>query len=131
MNQTEINTGNDEIAKYLGWFTDEDQKGSWFVIDGCGTYVAYSIHNNYPNTDLPFFRDWNWLMKVVDKIEDETKESVAILPVYFDDLNKFRFDTIVNFATDNQFIGSTYESRRDSVWKAVIEYVKWFNADKQ
>jgi hypothetical protein len=71
LTQEEIKEGNEKIAKFLGWFQEEiGVKGTWFVIDGSAQYVAYSVHNNYPHRDLPFHRDWNYLMKAVTKVED-------------------------------------------------------------
>ena len=52
----QIKEGNEKIAKFLGWG------------DNATTYISYSIINDHPHNDLPFHRDWNYLMKVVDKI---------------------------------------------------------------
>lgn len=66
--QQKINEGNEKLAKFLGWHEGENQMGSWFEEKKFATYIAYSIHSNYPHLDLPFHRDWNYLMKVIDKI---------------------------------------------------------------
>lgn len=68
LTREQIKEGNKKLAKLIGWYEGENQGGSWFENDGFGIYVAYSILNNYPHQDLPFHRDWNYLMKVVDKI---------------------------------------------------------------
>lgn len=68
-----IEIGNEKIAKFLGWFQDEDDDRiypTWYKISDSAKIVAYSIHNNYPHLDLPFHRDWNMLWKVIEKIED-------------------------------------------------------------
>lgn len=71
LTQKEITEGNEMIAKFIGWFQEEiGVKGTWHEIDGSAQYVAYSIHNNYPHRDLPFHRDWNYLMKAVIKLEN-------------------------------------------------------------
>ena len=57
------------IAEYLGWFQD-GLPGSWYIQNDKANYVVYSVHNNYPHRDLPFSRDWNWMMKVLEKINE-------------------------------------------------------------
>lgn len=60
---------NELIAKYMGWFQQEIQlDGTWFIKGDSSIHVVYSTHNNYPLRDLPFHRDWNHLMSVIDKI---------------------------------------------------------------
>ena len=60
---------NHTIAKFIGWFQQESQSpDTWWENMDYANYIAYSIHDNYPHNDLPFHRDWNYLMKVIDKI---------------------------------------------------------------
>ena len=66
LTREQIKEGNEKLAKLLGWFQEDTV--AWYVIDDCAKYIAYSEHSNYPHKDLPFLRDWNYLMKVVDKI---------------------------------------------------------------
>lgn len=71
MTTPEITEGNKRIAKFLGWFQEEiGSKGTWYEIDGSAQYVAYSLHPSGQYNDLPFHRDWNYLMKAVTKLED-------------------------------------------------------------
>lgn len=67
---------DNQIAKFLGWFQD-DNLGTWFVNIEYATIVAYSIHNNYPHRDLPFSRDWNSIMHVVEKINATHKDGIV------------------------------------------------------
>jgi hypothetical protein len=73
LTQPEITEGNEKIAKFLGWYQEPDGQAAmnvtWFENGEFAKYVAYSIHNT-GRTDLPFHRDWNWIMKVVTKLED-------------------------------------------------------------
>ena len=71
MTTPEITEGNKRIAKFLGWFQEEiGSKGTWYEIDGSAQYVAYSLHPSGKYNDLPFHRDWNYLMKAITKLED-------------------------------------------------------------
>jgi len=58
---------DNEIATFLGWFQD-GLAGIWYKNSDNAKYVVYSLHNNYPYNDLPFSRDWNYLMSLVEKI---------------------------------------------------------------
>jgi len=106
MTREELTEGNNLIASFMGWFTEEHQKGTWFVIDEPSVYVAYSIHNNYPHTDLPFHRDWNWLMKVTDKCWERQGQFEQGLD-YFDDITIF--------------------SPIEDVWGACVEFIKYYS----
>jgi len=69
--QQKINEGNEKIARLLGWYQEEPSiAGTWFEKTDVAIVVAYSIQNNYPHQDLPFHRDWNWMMKAIEKLED-------------------------------------------------------------
>lgn len=75
MNNQEIHKKNELLAKLLGWEEEEGyDKGIWMENFGVAKVVAYSIHysKNFPHEDLPFHRDYNYLMKIVDKIETIT-----------------------------------------------------------
>ena len=73
--QKNIDYRNREIAKMLGWWENEDIKGSWYTKDDLAVYVVYSLHSteNYNKFGLPFNRDWNYLMETaVNFIEKQT-----------------------------------------------------------
>lgn len=63
-----IEYNNEKIAKFLGWFKLDDQSDStWFINDEVANYPVYSL-DNYKQKDLPFHRDWNYLMKAFNKV---------------------------------------------------------------
>ena len=66
----EITDGNEKIAKFLGWFQEDGNKYTWFEKGESAIYVAYSLFPSGLHHDLPFHRDWNYLMKAVTKVED-------------------------------------------------------------
>lgn len=120
-----IDNGNEEIAKYLGWFKEDYQNGSWFVNTGISNIVVYSIHNNHPHTTLPFHRDWNYLMKVVDKINDDNKD----IPIYVK-FNGNACEThyyLHSYSPVNKLFKTTGETSIDAVWKAVAQYCEYYN----
>ena len=134
----EILEGNSLIAEFLGFkkelFYQLKVGDNWEQKD----YGYYDLPFNggmslagidkiwFPQTELKFHSDWNWLMLVIEKIESKgfyvsiMKSNVTcckdggISPVfeyYFSD----------NIPPMNK-LGAT--------WMAVVEFVKWFNQQK-
>lgn len=76
-------------------------------------------HFFYPH-ELKFNEDWNWLMEVVYKIrytEQTAKDEIKIKITFYQRNNKTIFDL------------SILEGR-EYVYKAVIEFIKWYNLNK-
>jgi hypothetical protein len=68
LTKKQIDEGNEKLAKLLGWFRqDYTNSYAYYERGEIAIYVAYDISSS-PYRDLPFHRDWNYLMKVVDKI---------------------------------------------------------------
>jgi len=129
MTELEIDKKNVMIARFLGWFQTEHQgPGSWFKTTDCAIVVAYSSYNNYPHQDLPFRRDWIWLMQALDKIEelgyyteisntgthweDDTK-SHHICAIYTDQHNRLP-ECVRKFGN----------SKKEAVWEAVSNFAR-------
>ena len=133
---SKIKEGNEKLAKLLGWFQEETT--AWYVIDDCAKYIAYSEHSNYPHKDLPFLRDWNYLMKVVDKIgtiefhreDDDPKWNwkehysyMEILRIIFSKWLRYRFEEHKEeFNLMNDL---------ESIWCGCVAYVNSINEDKE
>lgn len=63
-----IDYNNEKISEFLGWFKQKDELDStWFINDGIRNIPIYSL-DNYKRRDLPFHRDWNYLMQALNKI---------------------------------------------------------------
>lgn len=92
------------------YYTTEDTKEK--VIKNISKYSKYS-------------KDWNWLMKVVDKIES----------LVLNDDNSFNVTIgATNYCVIQDSYGEIYENTEDSeetklltVYKAVIKFIKWYN----
>lgn len=66
---------NKLLAKFMGWWMEEDQPGTWFERTTHAIYVAYSVQTSYPYRDLPFKHDPKYLMKVMEKFRTTVKGS--------------------------------------------------------
>jgi len=112
--------GNLQIAKYLGWFQEPDQVGSWFLKDDCAKYVVYSIYNNYPHRDLPFHRDFNSLMPVLNKIAADIKER-------YDgeiSIDYYAGEVIVQIGDEPVSVYLGKLEPVEAIWLAVVRYLK-------
>ena len=71
--------------------------------------------------ELEFHTDWNWLMKLVEKIEIQSEELFGAYE-----------DVIINgcgcgIATKDDMISIAATSKIVAVYIACVEYIKWYN----
>ena len=71
-----------------------------------------------------YHRSWDWLMSVVDKIENEIGHAVKICQK---DASIFEHDSNSNL---NELLQETGENKRKAVYKVVVEFIKWYNEQK-
>ena len=89
------------------------------------TIDEFEIPDDYLTIkDLKYHKDWNWLMKVVEKIENLSKEGET----YMFSITKFsarvtyKGSRIVDLPIDNTKIEAVYD--------ACVEFIKWYNENK-
>jgi hypothetical protein len=139
LTREQIKEGNDRLAKLIGWYQDEVQSlfGSetWYENNGFAKYVAYSIPNNYPHRDLPFHRDWNYLMKVVDKIgtivyhrdgdapDWNWKEHYSYMEVFHCIFNKM-------IRSEKRNAELNLMNSLESVWSACVAWTEWYESEE-
>ena len=70
---------NEVIAKWLGWYQEENQSDSWFMVSGNCIAVAWSTWKDQFK-ELPFHKDWNYLIPVVKKVLNNLYEIVESAP---------------------------------------------------
>ena len=110
-------------------------------LNGCYTFIIpdYLSHGEYKNLTLEdnkevvawdvenliFHKDWNWLMKVVEKINtiDEDRFTVQI----------FSMDTYIYDSKDRNFIIKTEltynpDELIKSVYNTCVKFIKWYNS---
>lgn len=73
--------------------------------------------------ELLFDSSWDWLMPVVDKIENETGWELIM---YSNDCHWNKFGDFIN-DTEIHYVGD----RKESVYKAVVEFINWYNQNKK
>lgn len=130
MSPQEIDEKNRIIAKFKGWF-EEGATGSWYVIDGCGKYVAFSTYKE-PYRDLPFHRSWEWLMPVVLKIQElsgeyDAKKLNFVFGYLSQNKNYYcRLEHQQHRHGSKKFSAISTESQIECVWKVVVQFIEWY-----
>lgn len=77
--------------------------------------------------DLKFHNDWNWLILVVEKIEEtETKDGRTFT------VDIHRDNVIINQygKYNNEIIVTERGTRIENLYNACIEFVEWYNKDQ-
>ncbi len=128
-----MKTDNDELTLF-GDFMGLKRNG-WSGNDG-GSYTYFEIPNCYPYHDMDdpkntgwivatveeFSFDWNWIMKVVEKISgmDELNQYVEYLNTQCDEGNK----EIGEILTISDL---TIFADKELVCKMALNFIKWYN----
>ena len=105
MNTTE---NNKLIAEFLGLQLEQDQE--ILFISGLGTKLINETFN----------KDWNWLMEVVEKIENTTSTSIIISCGNCEVYNCETQETMFFFEG----------VKIEAVYNASLEFIKWYNENK-
>ena len=115
-------------------------------LNGCYTFIIpdYLSHGEYKNLTLEdnkevvawdvenliFHKDWNWLMKVVEKIHSMQSYGVLINPngTYIqDEDDKVICMTFKNEEVNGEIISS---SNIEATFNCCVNFVKWYNEQK-
>lgn len=138
----EIKTLNEAIAKFIGWFQEENSvEGTWWKLFEFSKGIAYSKENNYPHQDLPFHRDWNYLMPALLKVT-ETES-----PVYKGYKHRFVIEgekpkdgrlisginhTSIDIGSNTGGVEGTFisfgEDTMMNTWYVLGKFAEWYNS---
>ncbi len=92
----------------LGWFDNEEH--------------LINVEKDNTFDDLKFHSDWNWLMEVVDKIENYNKYTSVLF---------FPQGCAIDCYVENGFsFSNDCNTKIEAVYNACIEFIKWYNKQK-
>jgi hypothetical protein len=87
------------------------------------TYFINGMYMTISDADLKYHSDWNWLMEVVEKIESlhfdfaiYTGSSVSVI-----NTEDYPYKEIISLN------GS---SKKEAVYRACVDFIKWYNEQK-
>ena len=128
-----METENRLIAEFMGYeFIDGDfriphsdkTRNSDFS-EWCSTYGdidgMFSVGYLLAPSNLMFHTDWNWLMEVVEKIENIEDCGIDI---FFGSVEIYKDGrTIIKVSTK-------HKTKIESVYNACLDFIKWYNEQK-
>lgn len=134
---------NKLIAEFLGWEYSPNVYDVWTPDWNCP--FSNKIPTTCPYTEGLYFNEsWDWLMPVVDKIEKEIFDHLLEIKdesefYYKTDWGKFQWSThkpynsLIYITVDEQdvlIISHNANTRIESVWLTVIDYINWKNKNE-
>lgn len=144
MSEEEIYKGNVLIAKFMGyqilnkkyqtqtWSSSNESTWTWtegeIVCDKNGKEVYDEDKEPYYHLeDLPFYTSWDLIMTVIKEIQSqyETEDSFGILIDISTTHIKISNDDFKYVDSKPQDSWICFDIKR--VWKACVEYIKWYN----
>ncbi len=115
--ENELRENNKLIAEFMGLVKSSYRNMYW-------TEKSKEGFGEGELVNLLYHTSWDWLMPVVDRIEgiiDEhgcAKYNVRVEQSWVDIIDNHTSDEIVKVDGDN---------RREATYKAVVEFIKWYN----
>ena len=118
MKNAEILEGNKLIAKFMGLREIGFGENRHFI--DAGNRIIAMYYN------LKYHTSWDWLMPVVEKIENDDLYRVIIFRGSCD------IELIESNSVDSNFetIEKSGMNKNISTWLAVLEFIKWYNENK-
>ena len=117
-----------ENNKLIAEFMNRKMRKGNFWSKVMGYADEYIIINGEPKWslgDIPYNSSWNWLMPVVKKITNLIKNNRP-LPLELDDKWELQWRKLYDYQSY-----SFFENNITSIYKAVIEFIKWYNLQKE
>lgn len=111
---------NKIIAEFLGYELEETMNEKVFV------YAIPTTNNNtdfFKPNELLFHSDWNWLMKVVEKIESLDYN----FNITSGDATALHYHCAIYQTSIYRIDGTT---KIQATYETVIEFIKWYNLQK-
>ena len=125
---------NKLIAEFLNWEFDdlsETFETPFLKLVDPHAFGDEQFSCKLQDFELEFHSDWNWLMKVVEKIHSMQSYGVLINPngTYIqDEDDKVICMTFKNEEVNGEIISS---SNIEATFNCCAEFVKWYNEQKQ
>jgi len=125
---------NKLIADFMGLIPiDNQDELSWYYVEDEVYFNNDFRYNNqieYTTSDmLPYKESWDWLMPVVDKIEDTCSTNLHKYSANQMIKEKYTFEIL---SYSNNFGNTTYgKNKLQVIYKGVVEFIKWYNKIKK
>jgi hypothetical protein len=126
MTEEKIRKNNKLIAEFMGCIKEdrfcgvEGHQHQWKV----WRFKDSAFHNTIGDfkIDTPYHDTWNWLMTVVEKIENMENNNFSV--------NICKTKCFIDAILENITCKNT-GNKLESTYLAVIEFIKWYNENRQ
>lgn len=122
MTQEKIIEGNRLIAEFMGWQKHINTEDTWWFPNLYPFYNDGHGETTYHITEARFHESWDWLMPVVEKIEDLDLGLPDVL-----------ITGHVCIITNNLYdlrIDIPGDSKLDATWQAIVKFIEWLNSEQ-
>ena len=125
---------NELFAEFLEWKKNEDgtfESPSKFFWEDSHAHMSWNVvRYDWKPSNMLFDVDWNWLMEVVEKIENQYRSKFS--------KNTFPCVSISSICCKISFYGNYEEvitnivrpTKIEAVYQACLEFIKWYNENK-
>ena len=118
---------NKIIAEFLNWEFDdlsETFETPFLKLVDPHAFGDEQFSCKLQDFELEFHSDWNWLMKVVEKIENlQDENNCAIYNVQIEQ----SFTEIIDNHTSETIVEVDSNSKIEAVYQSCVEFIKWYN----
>ena len=118
---------NKLIAEFLNWEFDdlsETFETPFLKLVEPHAFGDEQFSCKLQDFELEFHSDWNWLMSVVEKIENlQDENNCAIYNVQIEQ----SFTEIIDNHTSETIVEVDSNSKIEAVYQSCVEFIKWYN----
>lgn len=88
-------------------------------------------HENmcYGANELQYHKDWNWLMQVVEKIENTKYDNLTF------DVFISKNKTHIHYSANNEWFSNIFlyegKTKIENTYNACVEFIKWYNENSR
>ena len=90
------------------------------IAEFMGLNIDKGVQSDYMEYELRYHKSWDWLMPVVDKIDEVSDENILFKIEH----NRAFIEDIENY---HVFIDVIANSRLEATYKGVVEFIKQYN----
>jgi len=119
---------NKIIAEFLDWEFDdlsETFETPFLKLVDPNAFGNEQYSCKLQDFELEFHSDWNWLMRVVEKIENLQDENNCA--IYNVQIEQSFTEIIDNNTYETIIYNIDADSKIEAVYNTVIEFIKWYN----
>ena len=119
---------NKIIAEFLDWEFDdlsETFETPFLKLVDPNAFGDEQYSCKLQDFELEFHSDWNWLMSVVEKIENLQDENNCA--IYNVQIEQSFTEIIDNHTSETIIYDIDADSKIEAVYNTVIEFIKWYN----